>query len=99
MNARAGQIRRHHWCNHHADGLGDVGRVYAEMAWTVARRHSHRARTFCILFSHRHLHLSQHPLELAAIDLPSLEESASLKTMAKDSPRRNIFASWPDQVR
>jgi uracil-DNA glycosylase len=92
MNARAGQIRRHHRCNHHAGGLGDVGWVYAEMAWTVARRHSHRARTFCILFSHRHLHRSQHPLEPAAIDLPALGGSASLNTMAKDSPKAQYFS-------
>ena len=71
-DARAGQIRRRHWRDHHAVGTGDVERICAEMAGTIARRHSDRARTFCVLFSHRHLHHSQHPAQLAIVDLPAL---------------------------
>ena len=64
----------------HAGGLGDVGRVCAEMAGTIARRHPDRARTFCVLFSHRHLHHSQHPFEPAAIDLPTLMKMSSVNS-------------------
>jgi hypothetical protein len=71
-NARLGQIHCRHWRNHHAAGIGDVERICAEMAGAIARRYSNRARTFCILFSRRHLHRSQHPIELAAINLPAL---------------------------
>ena len=41
----------------------------------IARRHSDRARTFLILFSHRHLHHSQHRVELnllALLDVSAL---------------------------
>ena len=77
-DARAGQIRRRHGRDHHAIGTGDVERICAEMAGTVAGRHSDRARTFCVLFSHRHLHHSQHPAQLAIIDIPALGGSVTL---------------------
>ena len=86
-NARLGQIHRHHRRDHHAAGIGDVERICAEMAGAIARRHSDRARTFCVLFSNRHLHHSQHPVQLAIIDIPALGGSAFPKTMAKNSPK------------
>jgi hypothetical protein len=42
------------------------------MAGTIAGRHPHRTRAFRILFSHRHLHHSQHRVELALVDFPAL---------------------------
>ena len=71
-DARAGQIHRCHGRDHHAIGAGDVERICTEMAGTVAGRHPDRARAFCVLFSHRHLHHSQHPAQLAIIDIPAL---------------------------
>ena len=71
-DARAGQIHRCHGRDHHAIGAGDVERICAEMAGTVAGRHPDRARAFCVLFSHRHLHHSQHPAQLGIIDIPAL---------------------------
>ena len=43
------------------------------MAGAFTRGHPDRARAFRFLFSDRHLHHSQHFLEPAAIDLPTLE--------------------------
>ena len=77
-DARVGQIRRRHGRDHHAIGTGDVERICAEMAGTVAGRHSDRARTFCVLFSDRYLHHSQHPAQLAIIDIPALGEFITL---------------------
>jgi hypothetical protein len=71
-NARLGQIHCRHWRDHHAVGIGDVERICAEMAGAIARRHSDRARTFCVLFSHRHLYHSQHSAQLAIVDLPAV---------------------------
>jgi hypothetical protein len=70
--AGVGQIPRHHWCDHFAGGASDLERICAEMAGAIARRYSNRARTFCILFSRRHLHRSQHSAQLAIVDLPAL---------------------------
>ena len=42
------------------------------MVGTVAGRHPHRTRALGILFSHRHLHYSQHRVEFALLDLPAL---------------------------
>ena len=41
-------------------GSGDVERFRAKMVGPTARRHSDRARTFLVLFSHRYVHRSQH---------------------------------------
>ena len=71
-NARDGQIRHHHWLGHCAGRADDVGWIYAEVAGTIARRHPDRARTHCVLFSHRHLHHTEHPVEPAILDLPAL---------------------------
>src|SRR6266576_2551602 len=49
-----------------------MGWVYSKMAGTIARRHSNRTRTFCILFSDRHLHHYQHSTQLVVVDLPAL---------------------------
>jgi uracil-DNA glycosylase len=49
-----------------------VERIRAKMAGTIARRHSHRARTFGILFPHRYLHHPQHRAEFVIVDLPAL---------------------------
>jgi uracil-DNA glycosylase len=86
-NARLGQIHCRHWRDHHAAGIGDVERICAEMAGAIARRHSDRARTFCVLFSDRHLHHPEHSLELAVVDLQALGGSVCPKTMAKNSPK------------
>ena len=82
-----GKFDCRHWRDHHAAGIGDVERICAEMAGAIARRHSDRARTFCVLFSHRHLHHPEHSLESAVVDLQALGGSASPKTMAKNSPK------------
>src|SRR5205814_9925331 len=42
------------------------------MARPLARRHPHRARTFRILFSRRHLHHPQYCAEFALVDLLNL---------------------------
>jgi uracil-DNA glycosylase len=49
-----------------------VERIRAKMAGTIARRHSHRARTFGIFFPHRYLHHPQHRAEFVIVDLPAL---------------------------
>ena len=40
-------------------------RFRAKMAGPIARRHSDRARTFVVLFSHRYLHRFERCLEFA----------------------------------
>ena len=67
--ARTGQIHCDHWRGRDARGSGDVERLRAKMVGPTARRHSDRARTFLVLFSHRHLHHCQHCLELASLAL------------------------------
>jgi uracil-DNA glycosylase len=60
------------------------------MAGSIARRHSHRARAFCVLFSHCHLRHTQHCAEFAPVDLlnlPALGGLASPKTMTRNSPK------------
>jgi uracil-DNA glycosylase len=47
-------------------------RLCAEMAGKLARRYSDRTRAFRVLFSHRHLHHSEHPAEFVIVDLPAL---------------------------
>jgi len=42
-------------------------RFRAEMAGPIAWRHSDRARTFLVLFSHRYVHRSEHCLEFASV--------------------------------
>jgi uracil-DNA glycosylase len=42
------------------------------MVGTVARRHPDRTRQLGVLFSHRHLHYSQHSVESVIVDLPAL---------------------------
>ena len=42
------------------------------MAGTITGRHPHRTRAFRILFSDRHLHHSQHRVELAFVDFSAL---------------------------
>jgi uracil-DNA glycosylase len=71
-HARAGQIRRNHRCDHDTRGTGHVERLRSEMAGPIAGRYPDRARKFGILFSHRHLHHSQHRPELALVDLLNL---------------------------
>src|SRR5262249_23704934 len=46
-----------------------VERFRAEMAGSIARRHSDRARAFGVLFPHRYLHRSQHCLEFDSVAL------------------------------
>ena len=58
-----------HWRGRDAGGSGDVERFRAKMVGPTARRHSDRARTFLVLFSHRYLHRSQHCLEFASVAL------------------------------
>ena len=40
--------------------FGDVERLRAKMAGPVTRRHSDRARTFFVLFSHRYVRRCEH---------------------------------------
>jgi hypothetical protein len=49
-----------------------VERLRAEMAGTITGRHPHRTRAFRVLFSDRHLHHSQHRVELAFVDFSTL---------------------------
>src|SRR5213075_2561949 len=67
--ARIGQIHCHHWRDRHPRGSGDVERLRPKMVGPTTRRHSDRARTFLVLFSHRYLHRCQHSLELASLAL------------------------------
>jgi len=74
--ARIGKIHFHHWRGRDGRGFADVERLRAKMAWPITRRHSHRARTFFILFSHRHLYRYQHCLEFASVaflDFPAVK--------------------------
>src|SRR5205807_6354340 len=87
--ARAGQIHRDHRCHRDAGGTGDVERICAEMAGTIARRYPDRARKFGILFSHRHLHRPQHCPELALVDLLNLP---ALKSDARTRAHSQSFA-------
>ncbi len=51
-------------------------RFRAKMAGPIARRHSDRARTFLVLFSHRYLHCSKRCLEFAffaLLNFPALK--------------------------
>src|SRR5215472_16851883 len=71
--ARIGQIHCDHWRGRDAGGSGDVERFRAKMVGSIAWRHSDRARTFLILFSHRYLHRAQYraqPTLLALLNLP-----------------------------
>ena len=67
--ARIGKVYHDYWRGGDACGSGDVERFRAKMAGPTARRHSDRARTFFVLFSHRHLHRSEHYVERASIAL------------------------------
>lgn len=63
--ARIGKIHCHYWRGRDARGSGVVERFRAKMVGPIARRHSDRARTFLVLFSHRYLHCSERCLEFA----------------------------------
>ena len=54
-------------------------RFRAKVAGPIAGRHSDRARTFFVLFSHRYLYRSEHCLEFAffaLLNVPALKFSA-----------------------
>ena len=68
-------------------------RLRTEMAGTIARRHPDRARAFRILFSHRHVHHSQHCVEFASfdlLDLPTLGGSAAYSAEAISANGRTL---------
>src|SRR5207247_556197 len=71
-HARPGEIHRDHRCDYDARRTGNVERVCAEMAGTLAGRYPDRARTFGILFPNRHLRHPQHCSKLAVVDLLNL---------------------------
>src|SRR5258708_24472418 len=70
--ARIGEIHYDHWRGRDARGSGDVERLRAKMVGPTAWRHSDRARTFLVLFSHRYLHRFEHCLEFASVALLNL---------------------------
>jgi len=67
--ARIGEIHCDYWCGRDARGSGHVERFRAKMVGPTARRHSDRARTFFLLFSHRYLHRFEHCLEFVSVAL------------------------------
>ena len=76
--ARAGEIHRDHRCHHDAGRIGDVEQLRSKMAGTIARGYPNREGTLGILFSHRHLHHSQHCPELAVVALLNVSALISL---------------------
>ncbi len=82
-NARARKIPGHQWWSCRAARRDLVERLRSQMAGTLARRHSDRARTLRFLFSNRHLHHHQHRTQSALLDFPTLMP-ASAKQLALD---------------
>src|SRR5262249_50191031 len=70
--ARTGKIHCDYWRGCDARRSGDVERFRAKMVGTTTRGRSDRARTFFVLFSHRHVHHSHHCLEFAPVALLNL---------------------------
>ena len=77
-DARTWKVHRDHRRRRHTSRTGAMERFRAKMAGAIAWRHSDRARTFLVLFSHRYLHRFKHCLEFASVallDFPALKFS------------------------